>query len=322
MASSVYEQIKASRPLPSPTGVALQILELARDDESSMQDIAAVVESDPATASRLLQVVNSSAYGVPRQIASVRRAVVLLGIKAVTGLALGFSLITGNRRGACPEFDYELFWSDSLGRAVAGGYLARRIEGLVPDEVFTCGLLSQIGRLALATAFPKDYAVVLREVGAGGREALAERERAAYGIDHNLLSAEMMRGWRIPDMFCQAVSFQERPGRIDEGADPAVRLLARLLHLSGSMAWVLTRTSIYRDTLSALVHEAAAMHFDPSVCHEVFDAISEKWREAGFIFSVRTRAVPALAVIYAQAMERRPTVQAGTDRAAACPDFA
>jgi len=79
MTSSVYETIKAAHKLPSPTGVALQILEVAHNENSTVEEIASVVATDPGTSSRLLKLVNSPLAGMPRQIVSVVRAV-LVGI--------------------------------------------------------------------------------------------------------------------------------------------------------------------------------------------------------------------------------------------------
>ena len=91
--TTVYESLKASQKLPSPAGVALEILRLTHDADSTIDEIASVVESDPAIASRILKLANTSLAGLPRQVASVHRAVSMLGIRTVSYLALGFSLV-------------------------------------------------------------------------------------------------------------------------------------------------------------------------------------------------------------------------------------
>lgn len=310
MASSVYEAIRASGNLPSPTGVALQILQLARDEESTVEEIAAAVESDPAISSRLLKLVNAPFVGLPRQIASVERAVALLGVRTVSSLALGFSLVSGHRQGKCSAFNYELFWSESVARAAAARHLAHHIKKFAPDEAFTCGLLCQIGRLALATAFPEEYAETLHAVTTDNPEELNELEQAAFGINHDELAAEMMADWHIPVIFCEAVRAQTKAGTVELDPDSRVCLLARILHLSGSISRVLVRPTVYRDTLATLVREANSLQVTPYVYHELFDATSQEWREVGAILSVRTRPVPPLAEIYSHAQERRALLDA------------
>ncbi len=315
MATGVYETIKASHELPSPTGVALHVLEISRHSDSTVDQIATAVESDPALASKLLKLVNSSLAGLPRQIASVHRAVALLGVKVVTSLALSFSLISEHRRGRCPAFNYESFWSESVGRAAAARHLAHRVGKFAPDEVFTCGLLCQIGQLALATAFAERYANVLRSATAGTPGELAELEREVFDIDHDDLSAEMMRDWHMPTIFCEAVRVQSSPESGEYDADSRCCLVARILNLAGPIAQVLTRQSVSSETLTALVPEANRLGISPYCYYETFDAISHEWREAGAILSVRTRPVPPLSEIFAQAQEQKALLEQMHDTA-------
>ena len=309
MTSSVYERIKASGRLPSPTGVALQILEIAQDEDSTLEQIAAVVSTDPSTSGRLLKMVNSPLAGMPRQIVAVERAVALLGSQTVIGLALGFSLVSNHRQGKCVAFDYELFWSESVAVAAACRHLAHRVKKFAPDEAFTCGLLSQIGRLALATSFPDEYTEVLHTTAIDSTTELTGIERAAFEIDHNQLAAMIMADWHLPVIFCEAVHAQGAPEAGHVELKSRTHLLARMLFLSGSISGVLTRPTVYRDTLSLLLQDANRLGISPCVFHETFDAISQEWREAGRVFSVRTRSLPPLAEIYSQAQECRGFLQ-------------
>lgn len=315
LSPAVYETIRQSRELPSPTGVALQILELSRHESTTAAQIALAVKSDPSLSSRLLKLVNSSLAGMPRQIVSIERAVALLGNVTIRNLALGFSLVSNHRGGRCASFDYDLFWSESLARAVAAREAAGHNAKFAPDEAFACGLLSQIGRLALAAVFPKEYADVL-EAFAGaldttlteGPHGLAELERAAFDIDHDELAAAMMADWHIPSIFCEAVRSQSHPIIADFESATRTELLSSILFLSGSISLILTQPTIYHDILPRLSSEAGALGFTSTACHEMFDTIAREWREAGTILDVRTRQVPPLAELYAEASRRQTAV--------------
>jgi len=306
--STVYEAVKASHKLPSPTGVALEILRLTHDEESTIDEITAAVESDPAISSRILKMVNASLAGLPRQVASVQRAVSMLGVRTVSHLALGFSLVTENQTGQCEAFNYANFWSESLARGAASRHITYFVGGFAPDEAFTCGLLCQLGRLALATAFPKAYADTLFTVGTANLRELAEAERAVFEIDHNELTAEMMADWHMPILFCDATRMQHIKQEDEFAARSRTAQFARVLHLSGTIAQVLTEPAVDRETLSGLVVEANSMGIAPEVYHEVFDAINREWRELGEILSVRTRKVPPLADLYSEAERQRATL--------------
>lgn len=315
--TTVYQSVKASKRLPTPTGIALEILRLTHDEESTIDDIASVVESDPAIAARILKLTNASLAGLPRHVASVHRAVSMLGIRTISYLALGFSLVKENHKGQCKAFNYPNYWSESLARGAASRHITYFVGGFAPDEAFTCGLLSQLGRLALATAFPEAYADVLFTVGTEDLQKLAEAERDAFEIDHNELTAEMMADWHMPVLFCDAVRIQDTQHGDGSAACSRTAQLAHVLHLAGSLAQVLTQSTVYRDTLSGLVLEANNVGITPDVYHEVFDTINEEWRELGRILSVRTRAVPPLAELYTQAQERRASLDADEARSAA-----
>lgn len=309
MNNPIYDELKATNRLPSPTGVALEILRLADADTTTAAQMARVVESDPAIASRLLKLVNSSFSGMPRSVASVLQAVTLLGLKTVKSVALGFSLISDHRDGHCRMFDYERFWSESLARAVAMRRLTDKIKILAPDEGFTCGLLSRIGRLALACVFPKEYADVLYTMGSEDEHELAEAEAAVFRIRTDDLSADMMTEWRIPDVFCDALRAEASPE--DSDLQPGSRpfRIARMIRLSVLQARVLVRTTTYRDELSTLTKKAYHLGIDPVDFASLFDATTQDWREAGSILSIATRNVPPMPEIYALAADRRSELE-------------
>ena len=63
--------------------ITLKIVELVESPKSTAQDLNKIISTDPALSSRILKVVNSSFYGLPGQIASINRAIVMLGLNAV-----------------------------------------------------------------------------------------------------------------------------------------------------------------------------------------------------------------------------------------------
>jgi hypothetical protein len=118
-------------------------------------------------------------------------------------------------------------------------------------------LLCKVGRLALATAYPEEYARVLGLAGPGGTRALAEMERRAFGTDADELSAEMMAAWRLGDDFCEAVCSQNAPDRT--GLDSRAGRLARILRWAGSVASVLVQPQACAEPLTALVSEGSGL---------------------------------------------------------------
>lgn len=308
-AREVYERIKCSRDLPSPTGIALRLLELTQDESVSISEITPLIESDPAISSRLIQIANSPLAGLSRQIGSVSRAVALLGLRTVTALALGFSLVTNHRSGKCVGFDYPGFWSESLAKATTARSLASRTKGFAPDEAFTCGLLSRIGRLAMATACYEQYAMVLQSAAGESGQRLLTLEQETFEIDHNQMTCEMMTDWRIPELFRQAVIMQDLSEEELVAISSRESRLACFLSFGELMSVVLTRPVVFRDDLASLVVRANRLGVSPAVYHEVFDCISAEWRNAAAVFSVNSRKIPPLAELYAVARQRQASLQ-------------
>jgi two-component system cell cycle response regulator len=97
---SKIEQLRISGQLPSPKGVALAVMEMSRREEATLDEVARVVQTDPALSSRLLRLCNAAANG-GRPVASIREAVLRLGMTAVRQLAMGFSLVDQHLQGPC-----------------------------------------------------------------------------------------------------------------------------------------------------------------------------------------------------------------------------
>lgn len=278
----------------------MEIVRLASDREVSLNEIATVVETDPGLASRLLRYINSPLAGVSRQVTSVSHAVVFLGAEVVKAVAL-CSLLSPSAKMACAAFDYEAFRSESVARAVVLRHLAHKLKNYSPDEAFTCGLLSQIGRLGLAMAYPTTYEHVLSLVTQDDRRRLSEVEREVFDIDHNELAAEMMADWHLPTVVCDAVRWQDSPDEHGGDRGSTMALLTKMLNLSGPLSSILTEARIDGDTLAAAIAQANRLGVRPDVFAQVLDSINIEWCALGTILGVKTRKVPPFAELYVQA---------------------
>jgi len=119
--NTILDEIKASGRLPSPTGVALTILELTRDPNTRIDEMAKVLHGDPSLSGQIIKYANSAATGNRKPIASINDALVRLGMRMVRQLCLGFSILSNSEKGQTTGFDYGVFWnlatSQEIGRA-------------------------------------------------------------------------------------------------------------------------------------------------------------------------------------------------------------
>lgn len=203
MLRTSFEELRLSGTLPSPSGIGMKILTLTQHEDYSTQEIAAVIQADPALTGRLLKLANSAESGSREKIVTVGEATMRLGVRAVRNVALGFSLVSANRQGTCRGFDYDRYWADSLARAVAAQRIAEVCRLGVPAEAYVAGLLSRIGCLAFACVYPDEYAVIQESVQGEGERLGAER--AKFAITHAEIGACMLGDWGLPEAHGQAI---------------------------------------------------------------------------------------------------------------------
>jgi two-component system cell cycle response regulator len=232
-----FIELKASGNLPSPKGAALKVIELCQRDNVTLPEIIQVLQIDPAMVGRILKLANSAAFGRPRPAAALTPDVLMsIGIQAVRQVVLAFSLVSGNREGHCPGFDYELFWSRSAATGVATQLLGAATRAAPPAEMFTVGLLTNVGRMALAALHAERYGELMAEAGGQFAPRLAALEQKAFGHTHIDVAAAMMRDWGLPKLFTDAVLFHETPDRAEFGAESRSGRLVNCLHLAAQLA--------------------------------------------------------------------------------------
>lgn len=304
MEKNAFDELKTTGKLPSPSGVALQIIELTRRDDVALAELAHAVQADPALSGRLIKFANSAMAGPRRPVAAVSEAIRLLGIATVRQLALGFSILGHHRGGACKAFDYQQFWSCSLASAIAANALCLRTRTAAADEAFTCGLLARIGSLALATLHPEEFGALLEANGQLSGPARVAVEREKFRTDHNELCAALLEDWMLPRIFVNTVFHQEQPelGTWPEGSRES--MLCNILHLSVRVGDYCAATDSGRAAMVAdLIFDAARVGLDADALALLTDQVVVEWREWGRILEVKTSDLPAFANLAQAAAE-------------------
>ncbi|PPD47274.1 MAG: diguanylate cyclase response regulator [Methylotenera sp.] len=278
-----FHELKVAERLPSPSGTALLIMQLVQKDDTSTHELSDLVKVDPALTSRILSFANSAAFGAHRPIVSVNDAVMMMGMQSVRNFALSLSLVNNNRGNHCVGFDYDIYWAQSLAMAVAIAAITARERTVTPEEAFTLGLLSDIGRLALATAWSDSYSDCLSI--AQGEELLAlERER--FAINHKELSLMLLLDWGLPSVFMDALKLSfELPAT----ETSRTTRLAEQLQFARKLAHYCIADDQYRtNLLPALQAEAEAHGLEGDGFHPFIDSVSQQWHEWGKLISIKT----------------------------------
>ena len=184
-----------------------RILELAREDSSTAKELVTVIDRDPVLTLKMLKVVNSAYFRLPRQINSVGHAVVFLGFNATRNLALGMAAIGMLPTGRSAGFD----WQDCLLHSVATASIARQLAARVPDadpmECFVAGLLHDFGKIVMARSMPERLQEALETARRDG-SSLHLVMQQLWGTDHAAVGALLVERWRFPAPLVETIRNQ------------------------------------------------------------------------------------------------------------------
>jgi len=236
-------------PLYSLPAVAMQVLELTRNPQVDSHALKACIENDPALTSRILRVVNSSLYGLSRDVSDLNQALALLGTKPLKLLVLGFSLPPRLFTGVEGKI-LGRYWRRTLTKAIAAREIAENVWRLAGDEPFIAGLLQDVGMLVLVRELGAAYVALLEQVHVVGRDLIAA-ESSALGFNHTELSARLLSQWGLPQSLVAAIGWNTgETGGVSLQDPPA---LVQVLHLAGLVARLLAdgRSEVLSELVEA-----------------------------------------------------------------------
>ncbi len=218
--------------VPSLPASALEVLRVTESQTSDIDDLVRAVEKDPALAAKLLRLANSSMYNRGGEITSLARAGALLGMKTTKLMSLSFSLT--NSYGGDSLLDMPTYWEHSLVCAAVGRATARELSYRFVDEAFLCGLLSHVGKPALATAMHDRYTELIDTTS--GWPSI-DQERAAFGFSEAEITKLVLEMWEIPEALRLPASTMH-----DASFEPDQEL-DRVLRFSAAVSSAMTGTS-------------------------------------------------------------------------------
>lgn len=223
--------IGAVGELPSLSATYTSLTQAVRDPNSSMDQIADIVEQDLAMSAKILQLVNSAFFGLAQRITNLQSAVAYLGMETIKNLALAsetFRVFVPDSR--LPQSVCESIQRHALRTASIAGALP--VDAKTRDVTVVAALLHDIGRLFLASTMPEKFCSAYSLANQQGRE-LFEVEEELLGTSHAEIGAYLLGLWGIPNLAVEAIAHHHRPTRIPHsGFDSTVAVyVADLLAL-------------------------------------------------------------------------------------------
>ncbi len=299
MNEAFITRLKNAPQLPSLPAVAMEVLELARQDNVDINRIARTIQNDAALSAKILKTVNSSFYGLPKQVSTINHALVILGLQTVRTLALGFSLVStikADARGA--GFDYAAFWRRGLYGGVAARLIAKKRKILQTEEAFLCCLLADIGILSMHRVLGAEYDALVTE-SAGDQNRLCELCGAKYGADHAEVGAAIAAHWKLPPVLVTPIAHHHHPLSPGEPLAPLVETV-----YLGGLCGELFAGQQTRATLARLRGEITRRcQWDSKTVDALLEEILQQTREAARLFDIPVDAGATLQDVLDQANE-------------------
>lgn len=292
-------QVLACPTLPSLPAVGLQVLELTRKADASVEQIARLVETDPGLSAKVLKTVNSSLYALKDPCTTIRRALGYLGMAAVKSLVLGFSLIDSGKgipSGAGTAGGE--YWKRAIFAAASSRVIALECRACDPDEAFTAALFQDLGVLAMLATINDAYAAAVAS-DPTNHPVHCELEMAALGFTHTQVGGELASRWRLPPAYAQAVRFHHEP----EQAAPEHRGLVRVVAMSGTLATALTVPNGSAHLPLLLAQARDWFTLDVTRVKAMMSRVAPAARELAHLFEKPVGKLPNLQDVMAQASE-------------------
>ncbi len=210
------ERVQATDWLMSPPQVATQLSKFLESERAHWQEITRLIEAEPAIAARILKLVNSPFYGLQIPITSIPQALVFLGSIAVTSIAMAVVVFSRMMLKSQPEAAAQLqrFWWHSACTAFVAKALAHSIEPSLSEQVFTAGLLHDLGKLLMIQLALPQYQELEQRLGSGASEHEAELE--LFGTTHEEAGILLARRWHFPEVIQAVMRYHSRPHEAPE----------------------------------------------------------------------------------------------------------
>ncbi len=224
LADPTLEQLVAQLDsLPSFPSVYTDLLDELKSPDPSIQRVGEIVSEDIGMTAKVLQLVNSAFFGLPRQITTPALAASLLGLDIIRTILLSIHVFTQFKPHAAHGFSADALWRHS----VTVGALARKIaeversELKVVSDSLTAGMLHDAGRLLLAASMPDRFDRALEKSRKDGI-TLDMAERHYFSTSHAEIGAYLMGLWAFPDDVVEALALHHRPEKAGKDAFSAL----------------------------------------------------------------------------------------------------
>ena len=269
------------RGLISLPAIAVQINGMVDDPRFSANDIGEVISRDPALTARLLRIANSPFFGLSTKVATVNRAVALIGSKQLRDLVVATSAI-GSFKGIPNQLvSMDDFWYHSLYCALAARTLGQRRRLPHADSLFVAGLLHDIGQLVIFHRLPEQAREALQlSVEDPHAVDMHQAEQEILGFDHAQVGGLLLHHWRLPALLVECVACHHTPTAARQFPTEVA-----IVHIANVIATLAEINSLHLEDVPVIQRTAwKQAGLKDHVIEPVMRDIQKQFREARLLF--------------------------------------
>lgn len=232
-----YDQwLNKLNELPTLPAIVYELSRIISNPMSSTRDVERVMENDPSITMKVLKLVNSAYYAIPGGVSNLARAVAYIGFDTLHQLVLSSSIIDalGNTTGG--SFDVQKFWQHSVGVGIASENIAKFINYRTPADLFTCGLVHDIGKIAVLMIDKQLIFAMSTDAGSSAM-SMHEIEMKNSGYPrHTELGYMLAKKWRLPAQIQMVIRYHhEFEPSLRAGASSEMNNIIDIIYVANLM---------------------------------------------------------------------------------------
>jgi HD-like signal output (HDOD) protein len=212
---SVVDSILSSVEIPPIPRVVTHLTQLLLKPDAGLREVGAAIAQDPGLAAQVLRIANSVYYGLEQSLLDIQRAAVVLGLRTLNEIVWRVAVMQTFAHLESQRLSLETLWRHSILTGQLAQWLVSqtpaRLE-LGPSDLYTCGLLHDLGRLVLLSAHRDRYEEVLRLADENEVDSAAI-ETEHFGFSHPQAGAVLAFVWRLPEPLQDAIELHHGPER-------------------------------------------------------------------------------------------------------------
>ncbi len=277
----LLKEIKNLKPIPA---VVHPLLDAVDDPGTGMDDIAAIIQYDPAITASVLRTANSAFFGLRNPAESIKDAANLLGTDQIIDLVMlksGAAVLKGNQTG--DNLSQGVIWKYSVSSALIAKQIATELEMPNRGSLFTAALLKDIGKTVLDSFVQEQFEKIIRLMASENISFMAAEKRV-IGVDHAELGGMIAKIWKFsPKMVRIIRNHHIQDIKMIEDQDTAVVYLADYICRMMGMDM-----GLGADKMTYRFHEAAMKHIGVSTedVTRIIDEFTVKMQEVEDLLQV------------------------------------